>query len=239
MKTVAHIMLCLTWVLAVPVVGAEELRVFIETSATNVTSESVPFKICFTNASDKMVSILKPVVGTDMSIRVYDKTGEELACTRMPSMVFEKEQGDVQRERILLKPLGTWESEIYELFSIVYPAFRIAANQEVRLEVVCSINNKQYIFSASLYIPPPDLRIKPEYISEKRAMEIVENEIGKWPELRHSIGDIKPVIQCVNGSYRVAYLRSLPAGVRGGSTVFSMKIDAATGRVLQMHGAED
>ena len=239
MKKLIAIMTCTITLSATISLWAESLKVLVKPSDAPFTSESVQFRVVFTNVGDKAVWALKPVVGTNMSIRVYDKTGEELACTRMSSMVLEKEHRDVQRERILLKPLETWESEIYELFSIVHPAFRIAANQEVRIEVICSVNNKQYISATSLYIPPPDLRIKPEYISKKRAMEIAKSEIGKRPELRHLIGDIKPEVQCVNGSYRVAYLRSLPAGVRGSSTVFSMKIDATTGQVLQMQGAGD
>lgn len=239
MKNLITTMICTITLSATISLWAESLKVLVKPTVAPFTSESVQFRVVFTNVGDKAVRALKPVIGADMSIRVCDKAGEELACTRTSSMVLEKEHGGGQRERILLKPLETWESEVYELFSIVHPVFRIAVNQEVRIEMICSINNKQYISAASVYIPPPDLRIKPEYISKKMAMEIARSEIEKRPELRHLIDDIKPEIKCVNGSYRVEYLRLLPTGVRGSNTIFSMKIDATTGRILQMHGAGD
>lgn len=218
---------------------ADGLDVMVVPSPVQFTSESVHLKVVFTNTSDRAILFLRPLIGRDMIIRVYDKSGEEMACSRRLIENDSRCYGDVPREHIRLKPLEKWVSDSFELFSVVYPAICINSNQYVRVVVVCSINNKKYEAEVSLNIPPPDLRIRPEYISQADAIKIAENEIMKQIELWNLIRDVKPVVKCINGSYRIVYSRPIPRGVRGSSSLASVKIDAMTGRVLQMSGAGD
>ena len=218
---------------------ADGIDVVFVPSLEHLTSESVHFKVVVINAGDKTVFFTKPLVGRDMIIRVYDKFGKEQASS--PLLIENNSicHGDATREYIPLKPLESWDSDSYELFSVVYPPICINSNQDLRVVVVCSINNKKYEAEVSLRIPSPDLQIRPEYISQNEAMIIAEREIMKQTELWNLIKDVKPDVKCVNGSYRIVYSRSLPRGVRGSTTMASVKIDALTGRVLQMLGAGD
>ena len=142
MKALATIMVVIIAVNATISQGAELLKVLVKPSEVPFTSESVQFTVVFTNICEKAISVLKPVVGDNMSICVYDKTGDELARSRtLPKERFK----NVQPEHILLNPFGTWESEPYELLSIVYPVFRVVSNRNARIELTYSIDNKKYV----------------------------------------------------------------------------------------------
>jgi len=240
MKVLALIIFSLSWVFVWSLYGAEELRVFVEHSETNATSEYIPFKMCFTNAGDKAISILKPVIGRDFVVRVYSKTGDELARSAIQSEYMPNHWKNVNKEWISLKPNAIWDSEEYDLFAVVYPVFRITPNQTVRAEVSYSLNGVMYVTDVLIGIPSHDMVIKPEYISKEKAVELAVAELRRRGFFANALlKGIVPDTQCINGVYRVSYSRSVPQGVLGDSLIVSVKVDAKTGKVLQILGQGD
>lgn len=138
--------------------GADKnLLISIEPSTTQFTSENVPFKMVFTNAGDKAISVLKPVMGRDMVIRVYGKTGEELARSGIPGEYSGGYGKNDNKEYVSLKPRVAWETEDYELFSATHPAFRVAPDQTVRVSVTYLLNGREYKAETAIDIPAHDL----------------------------------------------------------------------------------
>ena len=215
--------------------GAEKMNVFVNTVVTNVTSESVPFKVVFTNCSDMSISVLKPVVGRDMVVRVYDKAGEQLARSGVSLSGYGKE---VKKEYVSLKPRATWASEMYELFNVVSPSFRMTPDQTVRVEVVYSMDGREYMAAEYIRIPPHDMGIKPEYISKEKALELAVQELKKSGDAVATRKDLELEVQCINGIYRVVFLKEKAVSKAhmwgGGRVLRVIQIDAATGKVIQV-----
>lgn len=219
--------------------GAEELIISIEPLTTQFTSESVPFKVVFTNAGEAVFSVPKPSLGRNTTFRVFNNKGENLARSGMRARDVGGYGEEEKAEYASLKPHESWKTETYDLFSHVRPTFRIASGQTVQLVVAYSLEGKEYKASAALAIPAHDLEIKPEYIPKEKALNLAVDEIKKKPNFWSKIKNIEPDVQCINGSYRVVFSRQLPLGTTGGSLLASVKIDATTGRVLQVLGPDD
>lgn len=235
MKKMAHIMLCLLGVLMGMVHGAEETRVFLEPLATNVTSEFIPFRMCFTNLSDKTVSVLKPVAGRDLVIRVYGKNGDELARSGIPCEYASGYWKDVKEEHVVLGPYATCEAGRYELFAVARPSFRMTPDQTVRVEATYSMQGKEYKADVLIHIPPHDMKIKPGYISKEKARELAVAELrNRGFSTEKLLKGIEPEVMCINGIYRVSYSRSVPSSILRDPIIVSVCVDAANGQVLKL-----
>jgi len=208
------------------------LVLFIEPSATPFTSESVPVRMVFTNASDKTLVIPEPILGRNLVLRVLDEHGKHLS--QSGSSADHDDDNGVPipvKERITLKPYEAWKTEVFDLFTHTSPSL-IEPAQTVCVLATYSFNDENYEGKITLGVPAHDLEIKPEYISGEKALALTQQELGKYPDMWNAVKNIEPSVQCVNGIYRVTYSRPLPPGVRGNSIIVSIRIDASTGKIL-------
>lgn len=235
MKGIIQIAVNLSLLLAARPCAAESLSIHVDVQKTKATSESIPFKVIFTNDSDMTVSVLKPIVGRNMVVCVCDERGDQLARSAIPSD-FASDYGNVTNlGHVSLAPRSCLETETYELFSVVYPGFRITPGQVVRMDISYLLEGKEYKADAQIRIPPHDFEIRPEYISKERARALAALELKKRGCRMDAVNDVEPKVQCINGTYRVVYARkdSEMSTIRGGGEV-CVRIDAITGNVLQL-----
>jgi hypothetical protein len=219
--------------------GAEGLIISIEPFTTQITSESVPFRVVFTNASNVTISILKPVLARDLVLCVFDKTNAEQARSGIGVEYMVGYGMEDKNEYISLTPHEIWKTEPYDLFKHTRSSFRIAPDQTVRVSAIYSLKGKDYEGSAMIVIPAHDLEVKPEYISGDKALALAIQELKKRGFKMDALKGIEPTVQCVNGIYRVVYSRQLPSQPRvrgGGPVIISLKVDAISGNILQVSG---
>ena len=220
---------------AVQSYAADGLSIAIELAEAKITSETVPFKLVLTNGSDKTISVLKPIVGSNMVVCVYDQMGVRLARSAIPSDYNSVQEMSDNKKYVSMDPRTCLESDAYELFSVVYPVFRISRGQTVLVNVVYLLNGKEYKANAQIHIPQHDFELKHEFISKERASELAFQELKTRGYRMETIDGIEPEVRCINGIYRISYLPNgaKQATMRGGGGL-NIKIDAATGKVLQV-----
>ena len=227
------------------VLSSDRLVLSIEPSTLPFTSESVPFQVVFTNTSDSTFTILEPVLGRDLVIRVFDKEGQELARSVNNIEYRNRYRGNrpgENKEYIQLKPREAWKTEILDLFVHVRPSFRITPDQTVSIVVKYTLTEvgvkreeeKEYEAKISVDIPARDMEVKRGYISSDEALALAERELRINPDKWSKVKDITPTVQCINGTYRITYPRDWPPKMRGPTYIYKIVIDAHTGKILSV-----
>jgi hypothetical protein len=235
MKGTIQFVMNLVLLFAVQSYAAESLVIDIEVQESKVTSESVPFKVVVTNGGDRTISVLKPLIGRNLVVCICDKMGNQLARSAIPGDYVFDYGNATNKEYVSLAPRSCLKTETCELFSVVYPTFRITPGQAVRMDITYSLNGQEYKADAQIQIPPHDFEIKSEYISKERACAIAIQELKKRGYRMETGNYLEPKVQCINGIYRIIYMRKGAAESthRGGGGV-NIRIDAVTGNVLQL-----
>jgi len=208
----------------------------IEPSATPPTSESVPFHVVFMNTGDSTLSVLKPVMGRDLVIHVFDENNNELTLSTSKSEYSDIYWGDTpkpRKEYTKIKSGEIWKSESFDLFIDTYPSFRLVPDQTVRMEAIYSLKGKEFEINTTFDIPAHDTEIKPEYISGDEALALATQNLIKIGFAEDAINELKITVQCINGTYRVTYSHPNPPPRVRGRFSFTVKIDPISDEILQ------
>lgn len=214
--------------------GADGLGVSIEPSRDQFTSESIPFRVVFTNTTKSKITFPEPIRGKNLAFFVFADNQKGGLLARSGVIKTQLNDGGTPPDspkRISVDPGHAWKTEYFDLFKHTSPPSMISTGQTVRVTVTYSLKDDKYEDSILVSIPLHDLTIMPEYISSEKALELARSDFVK--KMQGNLGvyrDVVPSVQCVNGVYRVVYAHPNPPKTRGCFDVV-IKVDATTGNV--------